>query len=147
MGTFWIGDSPWFLFDPIYSISYSKKDYSNLEGKKISIFKNLSNLERYFRKAIVNYQNFSWNKRLKQSLPWNIFIYCSISKKVFLEYFRCQKTVSNFFMKISLALRNSLLVPKVECWKWSICWTPKICSPVRKINTYLCSDNKNMLWS
>ena len=45
-------------------------------------------------------------------------------------------------MKISLALRNSLLVPKVECWKWSICWTPKICSPVRKINTYLCSDNQ-----
>ena len=38
-------------------------------------------------------------------------------------------------MKISFALRNSLLVPKVECWKWSICWTPKICSPVRKRNT------------
>ena len=134
MGTFWTGDSPCFLFDPIRSTSYSKK---------ISNFKNLSNLERYFRKAIVNYQNFSLNKS-------KVFLGIFLSTVAFPNkvistiswIFSVSKNSVKSFMKIRFALRNSLLVPKVECWKWSICWTPKICSPVRKRNTYVVTIKK-----
>ena len=51
--------------------------------------------------------------------------------------FSVSKNCVKLYYENKFALCNSLLVPKVECWKWSICWTPKICSPVRKRNTYV----------